>query len=756
MDPSRAVLSAREDEAHVTSPPGGAVLPHPSRSRRREGWAFGTSAIVHALLLLSVPECRDPAPHSPGDGALAAVELVKAPPATAPRRDVASADARPAQAEGATGGDDDADVPTDGVGQGVGQGVGDADATSASAPVGDDSRPQADGATVDDHDAADPRGAPTPDSADGVPALSASAAHASLDPTTAPLAAATPRAPASAADVASAAPGAAATTPASSAVDPRGVRPLPAEPSAGDRTVADAAADHDGEAAPVDADDALLPIDEPAPTSAASPLATPTTPTPSDLASPPEADALAAPGEVDLDDASASVAADDAPQVEVPPEVASLPPDAASLFAALAAVDRAAATALAAAPPPEPTPPAERWLTWARVSRSAAQVDAPSSALIAAWNVHVDVMAGSIVTADAEGPRRSGAAVNEPLPYQVGVEAPVRPPKEAMGESPTLTKPQPSPSGGGPATPGGGAGSRASPGERDGAPAATADPGDPGSAGAPGSAGSAGSPGRADGVAGSAGGAVWAPPSDPAGDWHPAVGRVRVVAAPRASTPASAAATPATPALAASAAVAPRAARPARPPRASKASPPTAPPSAAKEGPTPPTPTPDPVDWMDDLAELFGWGREPSDDYAPRLAEEGRQGSLATESTSPQTVVDDLDLTAAPAVSARQTPLGQYLEAVDDAVRERWRSFPLSPEQMAFGTTTFAAVEFTVLRSGRVEGIRLTRRSRDAVLDQLALAAIPKRLPRIPVEVGVDRVDHRIHLWYRSSTDPTP
>jgi TonB family protein len=75
---------------------------------------------------------------------------------------------------------------------------------------------------------------------------------------------------------------------------------------------------------------------------------------------------------------------------------------------------------------------------------------------------------------------------------------------------------------------------------------------------------------------------------------------------------------------------------------------------------------------------------------------------------------------------------------------------------MAFGTTTFAAVQFTVLRSGRVEAIRLTRSSNDAVLNQLALAAIPKRLPRIPADVGLDHIDHRIHLWYRSSDDGAP
>ena len=84
--------------------------------------------------------------------------------------------------------------------------------------------------------------------------------------------------------------------------------------------------------------------------------------------------------------------------------------------------------------------------------------------------------------------------------------------------------------------------------------------------------------------------------------------------------------------------------------------------------------------------------------------------------------------------------LGRYLVGVDQEVRMAW-ILPL--EMRALGIQGTSEVTFIVDSKGRVQEKYLSRRSGRTELDALALAAVPKRLDRMPDDLKLDSLTVR-------------
>ena len=91
-------------------------------------------------------------------------------------------------------------------------------------------------------------------------------------------------------------------------------------------------------------------------------------------------------------------------------------------------------------------------------------------------------------------------------------------------------------------------------------------------------------------------------------------------------------------------------------------------------------------------------------------------------------------------VPTRETSLGRYLVGVDQDVRMAW-VLPL--EVRALGIQGTSEVTFIVDSKGRVEEKYLSRRSGRTELDALAMAAVPKRLDRMPEDLILDSLTVR-------------
>ena len=91
-------------------------------------------------------------------------------------------------------------------------------------------------------------------------------------------------------------------------------------------------------------------------------------------------------------------------------------------------------------------------------------------------------------------------------------------------------------------------------------------------------------------------------------------------------------------------------------------------------------------------------------------------------------------------VPTRETSLGRYLVGVDQHVRMSW-VLPL--ELRALGVQGTTEVTFIVDPKGRVQEKHLSRRSGRTELDALALAAVPKRLDRMPADLNLDSLTVR-------------
>ncbi len=98
----------------------------------------------------------------------------------------------------------------------------------------------------------------------------------------------------------------------------------------------------------------------------------------------------------------------------------------------------------------------------------------------------------------------------------------------------------------------------------------------------------------------------------------------------------------------------------------------------------------------------------------------------------------------------RITPLGAWLQRAESLIVERWRGSDLDAHAKAMGLQGLVTVRYVVQGSGRVSEARVTRSSGNASLDQMALDAIPPRLPRLPREQRGEPLPHQITLRYRN------
>ena len=106
-----------------------------------------------------------------------------------------------------------------------------------------------------------------------------------------------------------------------------------------------------------------------------------------------------------------------------------------------------------------------------------------------------------------------------------------------------------------------------------------------------------------------------------------------------------------------------------------------------------------------------------------------------TPSVGSSTVSFDGELSDDVVASTVATPLGRYTQLALEVVNSRWYDEELPLAQRVAGVEGSVLVRFDVSRNGRVNGVKLLRRSGFASLDRMALRAVPSRLPELPDDV---------------------
>ena len=94
------------------------------------------------------------------------------------------------------------------------------------------------------------------------------------------------------------------------------------------------------------------------------------------------------------------------------------------------------------------------------------------------------------------------------------------------------------------------------------------------------------------------------------------------------------------------------------------------------------------------------------------------------------------------------TANGEYRKLLDEIISSNWMQADLTPGARAQGVQGATVIDFTVKRSGKVKHLNVLRPSGHAQLDAMAVAAIPKRLPRIPAFLKERKVRHRYIFQY--------
>jgi TonB family protein len=130
------------------------------------------------------------------------------------------------------------------------------------------------------------------------------------------------------------------------------------------------------------------------------------------------------------------------------------------------------------------------------------------------------------------------------------------------------------------------------------------------------------------------------------------------------------------------------------------------------------------------------WAANPSPAPRPYQPGEPRDSAPGSPASPPAAVMPEIvALGKTSQVPTRETSLGRYLVGVDQDVRMSW-VMPL--EMRALGVQGTSEVTFIVDSKGRVQEKHLTRRSGRTELDALALAAVPKRLDRMPDDLRLE------------------
>jgi len=157
------------------------------------------------------------------------------------------------------------------------------------------------------------------------------------------------------------------------------------------------------------------------------------------------------------------------------------------------------------------------------------------------------------------------------------------------------------------------------------------------------------------------------------------------------------------------------------------------------------------TDPVKEVRESLGWGELDRDAIKPRRPTEGSAGDQEARASSNQTVLNEsVPLMSEVAITARRTDLGEYMQTAYTQIRDRWFDLDLTAHDKALGIGGQVTLEFVITRNGRVQDLRVVSSSGHPSLDQLALEAVPKHLPRLPRKLGVPAVRHRMLLRYRN------
>ena len=164
-----------------------------------------------------------------------------------------------------------------------------------------------------------------------------------------------------------------------------------------------------------------------------------------------------------------------------------------------------------------------------------------------------------------------------------------------------------------------------------------------------------------------------------------------------------------------------------------------------------------PVESTNDLRALLGIDLNHDDPPENTASAPGHEAASGAAPVSPPTVPDDmLDMAEMASIRAKETPLGQFAAETYDMMSAAWYAIELSRAQRALMVYRTVVVEVTIAPSGKVLSAEVVDESGDLALDRVALAAVPARLPRLPLGVGSPNLRMRWTFTYdpRSSDAP--
>lgn len=155
------------------------------------------------------------------------------------------------------------------------------------------------------------------------------------------------------------------------------------------------------------------------------------------------------------------------------------------------------------------------------------------------------------------------------------------------------------------------------------------------------------------------------------------------------------------------------------------------------------------ADPVEELRQALGFGPVDRDRLSARPSWAGPDGTHGRADSAPQTVVD-VPIAWKTAVSTIGTPLGAWIQRSEALIVQRWHSHDLDPHDRALGLQGQVTVHYVTQGTGRVSEVQVTRSSGNPSLDQMALDAIPTKLPRLPRELRGEPLHHQITLRYRN------
>lgn len=157
------------------------------------------------------------------------------------------------------------------------------------------------------------------------------------------------------------------------------------------------------------------------------------------------------------------------------------------------------------------------------------------------------------------------------------------------------------------------------------------------------------------------------------------------------------------------------------------------------------------VDPVRDVRQSLGWGEFDRDMLQPRPATYGMMGDNNARQSSPQAVLsEEIPLTDDIALTAQGTALGIYIQEIYEIVRDRWFTMDLDPHDKALGIQGQVTLQFVIHRNGKVSDLVLVSSSGHDALDQLAVEAVPLKLPRFNRGLRERAVRHQLVLRYRN------